>query len=72
MSAVSPPMMGAGVHLTLLITLSVYHEIRDDTDQAFDYLYIKQQEEVREFHINHLEITYHYRTTHCLSERGVP
>jgi hypothetical protein len=28
MSAVSPPMMGAEVHLTLLITLSVYHEIR--------------------------------------------
>jgi hypothetical protein len=33
------PMMGAEVHLTLLITLSVYHEIRDDTDQGVDYIY---------------------------------
>jgi hypothetical protein len=36
MSAVSPPMMGTEVHLTLLITLSVYHEIRDNIDQSVD------------------------------------
>jgi hypothetical protein len=54
MSVVSSPMMGAEVHLTLLITLSVYHEIRDDTDRSVDYAYIKEQEEVRVFHINHL------------------
>jgi hypothetical protein len=46
-------MMGAEVHLTLLITLSVYHEIGDDTDQSVDSTY-KEQKEVREFHINHL------------------
>jgi hypothetical protein len=32
-------MMGAEGHLTLLITLSVYHEMRDDTDQGVDYIY---------------------------------
>jgi hypothetical protein len=48
--------MGAEVHLTLLITLSVYHEIRDDTDQSVDSTY-KEQEEVRAFQINHLETT---------------
>jgi hypothetical protein len=38
MSAVSPPTMGAAeVHLTLLITLSFYHDIRDDKDQSVDF-----------------------------------